>query len=148
MYFGCSNFDEKLSSRKSLPSCARYWLARRPGWHETKPATCSLGSRLQGCFPTSITPTTHAKNKAASVVMLSCLEPLLSLSREDRINPFYSHSLFALCSSQNTPILWFLISLIVWALVALLVWRVFKRMHFRSQGLTTIRWRFYRKVTY
>lgn len=47
---------------------------------------------------------------------------------------------------QSTPVVWFLISLLVWALVALLVWRVLKRMHFRSQGLTTIRTRFYRKV--
>ncbi|CAB1114157.1 unnamed protein product [Ectocarpus sp. CCAP 1310/34] len=47
---------------------------------------------------------------------------------------------------QSTPILWFIISLLVWGLVALLVWRVFKKMHFRSQGLTTIRTRFYRKV--
>ncbi|CAM9795797.1 unnamed protein product, partial [Scytosiphon promiscuus] len=47
---------------------------------------------------------------------------------------------------QNTPILWFLLSLLVWMLVALLIWRVYKRMHFRSQGLTTIRTRFYRKV--
>eukprot|EP00903_Cladosiphon_okamuranus_P012290 g11524.t2 len=47
---------------------------------------------------------------------------------------------------QSTPILWFLVSLLVWALVALLVWRVFKRMHFRSQGVTTVRWRFHRKV--
>lgn len=49
-------------------------------------------------------------------------------------------------SLQSTPILWFIISLLVWGLVALLVWRVFKKMHFRSQGLTTIRTRFYRKV--
>lgn len=37
-------------------------------------------------------------------------------------------------------------SLLVWASVAFLVWRVFRRMHFKSQGITTIRTRFYRKV--
>ncbi|CAM9629759.1 unnamed protein product, partial [Hapterophycus canaliculatus] len=47
---------------------------------------------------------------------------------------------------QNTPCLWFFLSLLVWMLVAMLVWRVYKRMHFRSQGLTTIRTRFYSKV--
>lgn len=49
-------------------------------------------------------------------------------------------------ASQNTPVLWFLISLLVWFLVALLVWKIFRRMQFKSQGLTTVRTRFYRKV--
>ncbi|CAM9321632.1 unnamed protein product, partial [Ascophyllum nodosum] len=47
---------------------------------------------------------------------------------------------------QNAPVLWFLISLLIWLLVALVVWKIFKRLQYRSQGLTTIRTRFYRKV--
>lgn len=49
-------------------------------------------------------------------------------------------------ASQNTPALWFIVSLGTWSFVALLVWLVFKRMQFKSQGLTTIRTRFNRKV--
>ncbi|CAM9159563.1 unnamed protein product [Pylaiella littoralis] len=63
-----------------------------------------------------------------------------SVTNSDWFQGFYAAVI------QSTPILWFLVSLLLWALVALLVWRVFKRMHFKSQGLTTIRTRFYRKV--
>ncbi|CAM9106959.1 unnamed protein product, partial [Discosporangium mesarthrocarpum] len=47
---------------------------------------------------------------------------------------------------QNSPVLWFGISMMVWVLVASLIWWIFKRMHFKGQGLTTVRTRFYRKI--
>ena len=47
---------------------------------------------------------------------------------------------------QNTPLLWFFISLFMWAVIALVMYYVFKGNHFVKQGLTSIKLKINRKV--
>jgi WD repeat-containing protein 35 len=47
---------------------------------------------------------------------------------------------------QNTPMVWFLISLFAWAIVAFLFHRLSSRNHYRKQGITTVRVKVNRKV--
>ncbi|CAM9155222.1 unnamed protein product, partial [Choristocarpus tenellus] len=47
---------------------------------------------------------------------------------------------------QNSPTLWFLISMSVWVVAAVCMRWVFRKMHYEGQGLITVRTRFFRKV--
>lgn len=47
---------------------------------------------------------------------------------------------------QDTPLLWFLISMFVWLITALGIYQTYKSQHYVKQGLTTIRLKINRKV--
>lgn len=47
---------------------------------------------------------------------------------------------------QNTPMLWFFISLFFWAIIALVMYYIYKGNHFVKQGLTSIKLKINRKV--
>jgi WD repeat-containing protein 35 len=47
---------------------------------------------------------------------------------------------------EDTPLLWFLISIFVWMLVVAVAYQIFKSNHYKKQGLTTVRLKVNRKV--
>jgi WD repeat-containing protein 35 len=47
---------------------------------------------------------------------------------------------------QNTPVLWFLISLFVWLIVGLVFSHLARRSHFKKQGVTTVRMKINRRI--
>lgn len=55
-------------------------------------------------------------------------------------------STFYQSAIQNTPLLWFIISLFMWLLIALIFSSAARRNHYRKQGVTTVRLKVNRRV--